>query len=124
MQHEAVRGCECMQGLQGDSMLRRSVQIQDAGRNAHAARAARRFIYSKTRDVCEELDSVGVHYGTCLGEHDDCVDPPPGSSFPPRPAARPWPRKGSFRLRQKAFADGLPTLVFNGTVAWPESTAT
>ena len=36
---------------------------------------ARRFIYSKTRDVCEELDSFGIHYSACLGEHDDCVDP-------------------------------------------------
>ena len=40
-----------------------------------ASRIARRFIYSKTRDVCEELDSFGVHYSTCLGEIDECVDP-------------------------------------------------
>ncbi|CAE6915010.1 unnamed protein product [Symbiodinium sp. CCMP2456] len=78
--------------------------------------STRRFIYSKTRDVCEELDSIGIHYNACLGEHDDCVDPPPGSSFPPRPAPRPRPfMPGRFRLRQKAFANGLPTLVFNGT---------
>ncbi|CAE7376370.1 unnamed protein product, partial [Symbiodinium microadriaticum] len=37
--------------------------------------STRRFIYSKTRDVCEELDSFGVHYSACLGEHDECVDP-------------------------------------------------
>ena len=42
---------------------------------ASASCVARRFIYSKTRDVCEELDSFGVHYSACLGEHDECVDP-------------------------------------------------
>jgi len=83
--------------------------------------STRRFIYSKTRDVCEELDSIGVHYSACLGEHDDCVDPPPGSSFPPRPAPRLRPltpsQKGSFRLQTPAFAEGLPTMMFNGTIA-------
>ena len=52
--------------------------------------AARRFIYSKTRDVCEELDSFGVHYSSCLGEHDDCVDPAPGSSAMPIPNSFPY----------------------------------
>ena len=51
---------------------------------ASASCVARRFIYSKTRDVCEELDSFGVHYSACLGEHDECVDPrkDPNSSAP------------------------------------------
>eukprot|EP00439_Symbiodinium_sp_Y106_P052106 s3794_g6.t5 len=52
--------------------------------------STRRFIYSKTRDVCEELDSFGVHYSSCLGEHDDCVDPAPGSSAMPIPNSFPY----------------------------------
>ena len=36
---------------------------------------ARRFIYSKTHDVCKRLDSFGVHYSACLGENDECTDP-------------------------------------------------
>ena len=52
--------------------------------------AARRFIYSKTRDVCEELDSFGVHYSACLGETDGCVDPAPGSSKMPMPGSFPY----------------------------------
>ena len=47
--------------------------------------AARHFIYSKSRDVCQELDSFGVHYSACLGEHDECVDPVPGSYTTPIP---------------------------------------
>lgn len=47
--------------------------------------STRRFIYSKTRDVCEQLDSFGVHYGACLGEHDHCVDPLPDSRATPPP---------------------------------------
>ncbi|CAE7804843.1 unnamed protein product [Symbiodinium sp. CCMP2592] len=53
----------------------------------------RRFIYSRTRDVCEQLDSFGVHYGACLGEHDDCVDPLPGARATPPPWMK---RYGSF----------------------------
>ncbi|OLP73434.1 hypothetical protein AK812_SmicGene47324, partial [Symbiodinium microadriaticum] len=42
--------------------------------------STRHFIYSKSRDVCQELDSFGVHYSACLGEHDECVDPEPAPS--------------------------------------------
>ena len=120
MQHEAA--CRVIRRCVGGGGGFDAASVGEGGDrgDAHVVRAARRFIYSKTRDVCEELDSIGVHYSACLGEHDDCVDPPPGSSFPPRPAPRLRPltpsQKGSFRLQTPAFAEGLPTMMFNGTI--------